>query len=77
MIDCKEATYLSSKREEGRITFRQRLELAFHFFICKYCSGFVKNSDIIARVLTRERSVQLSDTEKEKMQQDIDGMRSK
>lgn len=68
MIDCKQATYLISKTEEkGKVSWRMRLELSFHMFLCKYCSAFMKNSKLISKVIARTSSIELTQAEKQEM----------
>ncbi len=44
VFNCKRATLLSLKREEGRITLAERLELSYHLLYCDPCRRFVKQS---------------------------------
>ena len=40
MVNCKEATYLMAKKEEGRLSFMERLKLSMHTSICSFCKKF-------------------------------------
>lgn len=75
MIDCRQATQLVSKREEKKLSSWEKIELAFHLFICKYCKAFAKNSELINRIISRPPKAQLSDSEKEKMQKELEELK--
>lgn len=47
MISCKEATYLISKKEEGKLTLAERLKLSIHLMLCSICRAFEKQSEFI------------------------------
>ena len=47
MINCKESTRLTIKKEENKLTLREKIELSFHFMICKYCRTFSIQSNWI------------------------------
>jgi hypothetical protein len=40
MISCKKATYLLSKKEENRLSWREKLQLRGHLTICSFCRKF-------------------------------------
>jgi hypothetical protein len=40
MISCKEATYLVSLKEEGKLSFSKYLKLELHLAICILCKRF-------------------------------------
>jgi hypothetical protein len=46
-ISCKEATLFISKKEEGKLSFKQRLQLWLHLGICGFCKLFAKQNKII------------------------------
>ena len=45
--NCVEASLLSLKNEEEKITLKQKFEMKFHIFFCKCCQNFTKQSPII------------------------------
>ncbi|MCF8449201.1 MAG: hypothetical protein K9G49_04950 [Taibaiella sp.] len=47
MYTCKEATYLISKKEEGKLTFIQNIKLRLHISMCKFCKLFEKQNKCI------------------------------
>jgi hypothetical protein len=72
MINCKESTRLTIKKEENKLTLREKLELSFHLLICKYCKSFSKQSlwiNSISKSLHVEDS--LSNSEKEAMEANL------
>lgn len=66
-ITCKEAVHFILKKEEGKLSFRERVLLWRHLAICSLCRIFsVQNSWINQAMAKRkEKSVKLSDAEKE------------
>ncbi len=49
MISCKEATEFILKKEEGKLSFRQRVQLWQHLGICGLCKLFAKQNKMITR----------------------------
>lgn len=49
MISCKESTFLTAKKEEGKLSFAEKLKLMFHISMCKYCRRFEKQSSEIGK----------------------------
>ena len=47
VLDCKQATLLSLKKEAGEITFTEKIKLFYHLLFCVFCRRFVKQSSII------------------------------
>jgi hypothetical protein len=47
VFNCKQATLLSLKKEEGKISILERAKLSYHLLYCSYCRNFVKQSSII------------------------------
>jgi len=48
MISCKDATMLTAKKEEGRLTFGEGVKLRLHSSMCSLCKKFEKQSHQIA-----------------------------
>jgi hypothetical protein len=70
MITCKEATNFISLKEEGRLSFKQRIRLLLHLGVCSLCKLFYRQNKIITRHaphLHEQTDVQLSKAEKEEM----------
>lgn len=44
MLNCNEATYLMSKKDEGKLNFIKRLQLFLHTSMCDFCRKFEKQS---------------------------------
>ena len=70
MISCKKATWLVSKKEEKRLSWREKWQLRAHMALCSMCRRFEEQSGFIGR-MARQIHVHetLSDASKEKMQQ--------
>lgn len=48
MISCEKATFLISKKEEGKLTTKERMILFIHLAMCKFCKLFEKQSAFIS-----------------------------
>jgi glutaredoxin len=44
MVNCKEATFLMAKKEEGMLSLTERWKLAMHTSMCSYCKKFEKQA---------------------------------
>ena len=71
MISCKEASEFSTKKADGKLSFKQRFQLWFHLAMCKVCNAFAIQSDWIDKVSRKikteetfsyEEKVQLKET---------------
>lgn len=49
MISCKEATLLSLKKEEGKLSIIERLKLRMHLNMCKVCEFFSLQTKFITK----------------------------
>lgn len=76
MISCKEATYLTVKKEEKSLTLSERLKLRIHMLLCKVCALFGQQSHYIS---TQAKQVEeqcnpnekLDDTIKQKLEKEL------
>ena len=79
VYNCKHAILISLKKEEGKISLTERIQLLYHLLYCVYCRRFVKQSSIlnhlgknyIASIFTHPPHI-LSANIKEKLEQQID-----
>jgi len=78
-ITCKEATFLSSKKEEKRLSFHERFLLSLHLKRCAPCRRFIDQYHHISEYLHlyKDRDLSLSGNSlslqrKSTMQQKID-----
>lgn len=76
MMTCKEATEMSAKLEEGKLSQTERVSLWFHMLICKYCKAFEHNSKLMIKSFQKIERIQLSTDEKERMQKEIDQLKA-
>jgi len=79
VFNCKQATLLSIKKEEGKISIFERVKLFYHLLYCIYCRRFAKQSSIINHIgkevtdsIFTNPPHTLSDKVKEGIQQQID-----
>ena len=47
-ITCHQATFLTSKKEEGQTSYMENIKLALHFSICAGCKRFAAHSKFIS-----------------------------
>ncbi len=48
MISCKQASLLSTKKAEGKLTFKERVLLFIHVKMCEVCRLFDKQNKFIS-----------------------------
>lgn len=79
VYNCKRATTLSLKKEEGKISLRERLELGYHLLYCVFCRRFIRQSRQINllgkelhRHLEKDPPFTLSPLRKEQIQKEIE-----
>lgn len=69
MISCKESTFLTAKKEEGKLSFAEKLKLMFHISMCKYCKRFEKQSSEIRKEIRHiHAEASLPDLTREKIE---------
>lgn len=74
-ISCKKATYLSSKKEEGKLSWIEKIQLRSHMAICSLCRLFEQQSQIIAHHAKHaECTDTLSDEAKRSIQKNLDSV---
>jgi hypothetical protein len=49
MISCKEATNYISRKEEGKLSIRQRWQLWQHLIVCTFCRLFYQQNKTIVK----------------------------
>lgn len=47
MVNCKEATFLMSKKEEGKLSLKEKFNLTIHTSMCSFCRRFEKQASKI------------------------------
>ncbi len=52
MIKCKEASQLTSRALDNKLSFRERFALKLHLLICKYCKRFDKQLQKLNRAIS-------------------------
>ena len=70
MINCKDATNMISQKEERRLSFKQRIQLSIHLFICKVCDFFYKQNKVLTTsvpLIQKKSAASLSEKEKQQM----------
>jgi hypothetical protein len=79
VYNCREATLLSIKREEGNITLHERVKLWYHLLACDPCRDFIRQSAQINQagknlrdLLSTHPPFELSHTMRVKIQAEID-----
>ncbi len=72
MITCRDATFLYTKKKEGKLSLAERLALWFHLLMCKFCALFLKQTEDLEKAAHHSADTQdvtLSPEAKEKMRQ--------
>lgn len=78
IYNCSRATYLTDKRLEGKITFRESIALRIHLYGCAACRLYVKQSAKISEMIgdllksQQPQGVRLADDFKAGLQERID-----
>lgn len=49
MLSCREATYLTAKKEEGKLPFLTNMKLSMHTSMCSLCKRFKKQTSQIGK----------------------------
>ena len=49
MLNCKEATLLMAKKEEGKLFFIGKLQLAMHTSMCSFCKKYEQQTNQISK----------------------------
>ena len=47
ILTCKDATFLSSQKEEGKLSFGTQLKMMIHLMGCPPCRRFIAQSKLI------------------------------
>ncbi len=72
-ISCKKATYLISKKEQGKISLFDRLTLWLHLGICSLCKRFEKQTGFIIKQAKHTHTEEkLSEEAKERISKVLD-----
>lgn len=81
IFDCKQATLLSIKKEQGAITFPERIKLRYHLLFCDPCRRFIDQSkkiDDAGRALDQQMLAhppfRLSDDTRERMKKIVESL---
>ena len=67
-ITCKQAVDYISKKEEGKISLWQRIQLARHLAVCSLCRRFASQDKVIAEMFRRDDQIsRLTEDDKKKI----------
>ncbi len=58
MLNCRDATLLMAKKEEGMLSLSERIKLSLHTALCSFCRSF----EVQASRIGKESSQLNSDT---------------
>ena len=75
VFNCKRATLLSLKKDQGKITFMERMELSYHLIYCDPCRKFIAQShriDNAGSLLMSKPPFSLPHNLRDRIQQEID-----
>jgi len=83
IYNCRKATFLIDKRMNGKISFRESIELRVHLIGCDVCSLYVKQSEKINEMIKAllkapaATEIRLDDNFKKELQVQIDDQLNK
>lgn len=66
-LSCKRATFLMSKKEEGKLTALEKVQLKIHLNICDFCTRFEKQTKFFSKNAVHQHNhtpAKLSDQKK-------------
>lgn len=75
MINCKQATELVLKKEDGKIGLKNRLFLWLHLLLCPLCKLFAKQSKYLSKLskaLQENEKASLTVEEKKEIIQELE-----
>lgn len=49
-INCDQATTICDKSQYGEASFFEKLKLRWHLLVCKLCSSYVKQNQMLTKV---------------------------
>jgi hypothetical protein len=76
MISCKEVSFLTARKEEGKLTPGESLKLFFHTSMCDFCTRFQKQLRLIGKETPHIHSQdELSSAVQERMERMISDLR--
>ena len=74
MISCRQSTEWVIKKEQGKLSVKENLQLLSHLAICSFCRLFAKQSKFINKAFLNSKNLvptSLSPAEKEELRQFI------
>ena len=69
MVSCKDVSEKAHLLVDGELSFRERLAIRFHLFICKYCRRYVSQLKLTLSTL---RETDVLETPEEPTEAEID-----
>jgi hypothetical protein len=55
MLNCKEVSHLVSQRQDGPLTFGERLKMRLHLLLCDACRRFERQAAFLRDAMRRYR----------------------
>ncbi len=83
IYNCKQATYLIEKKQIGKITLREKVQLHIHLYGCSVCKLFSKQSMMINNMIKQvfksntPQKIKLDDKFKMELQHKIENALNK
>lgn len=56
MLNCKQASLLASRAMDERLSFRERMALRVHLWLCRNCTRFTKQLNFLRNVASHSKS---------------------
>ncbi len=67
MLNCKDISYLSSKKLDGKLTIMERIGFIFHLSMCRLCRHYARDLKMLHNMLKKagdKGQLMLSDSAK-------------
>ena len=79
MLSCEEATFLISKKQHQKLTFKENLQLKMHLFSCYLCRRYEKEIAVLTQSFSKMKSdaeaepprIKLSEAQKQKLDETL------
>lgn len=71
ILSCKEATFLVEKKEQGKMSLKEAIQLKIHLWICKACKIYAKQSKVIDAIFRKKSQIKTESKLDENIKQKI------
>lgn len=72
MSSCRKATFLISKKEEGKLSSAESVSLAYHLSVCSLCRSFEKQTSFFSMKKRNPPVTQMPDESKKRLEKFVE-----